>query len=105
MYSPVFYTGIMARKKTLHNGKRVEILIPHKILDMLDKEAESLHTCRSETLRRILTEHFEMDSSKSIPPTPENETIDVILCRLDNIDEKLNSINARVKTFGKRAKR
>lgn len=95
----------MARKKTLHDGKRVEMLFPHKLLDMLDKEAESLNISRSETLRRILTEHFERDSNKSIPSTLENKTIDVILCRLDNIDEKLNSINSRVKTFSKRAKK
>ncbi len=57
------------------------------LLNRLDKEAESQHISRSETLRKILTDHFKEKTSGSTPSTSENKTIDVLLSRLNNIDE------------------
>jgi len=95
----------MGRTKVLHDEKRVEILVPHKLLNLLDEEADSLQTNRSRIIRKILSKYFKEKMSSFTPSTSENTTINVLLGRLDNIDQKLNSINARVKTIRKRARR
>ena len=95
----------MTRKKTLHDEKRVEFLLPNKLLEQIDKEAKSRNTNRSETLRRILQSYFESQSTILLPSSSEGKSSELILSRLDEIDDKLNRINARVKTAVKRHKK
>ena len=95
----------MTRKKTLHDEKRVEFLLPNKLLERIDKEAKSRNTNRSETLRRILQSYFESQSPILLPSSSEGKSTELILSRLDKIDDKLNRINARVKTAVKRRKK
>ena len=103
--TPVYYTGNMGRTKVLQDEKRVEILVPHKLLNLVDEEADSFQTNRSRMIRKILAEYFKEKMSSFTSTTSQNTTINVLLGRLDNIDEKLNSINARVKIIRKRARR
>jgi len=95
----------MTREKTLQDEKRVEFLLPNKLLERIDKEAKSRNTNRSETLRRILQSYFESQSTVLLPSSSEGKSSELILSRLDKIDDKLNRINARVKTAVKRHKK
>ena len=95
----------MTRKKTLQDEKRVEFLLPNKLLERIDKEAKSRNTNRSETLRRILQSYFESQSTILLPSSSEGKSSELILSRLDEIDDKLNRINAHVKTAVKRRKK
>ena len=95
----------MARKKTLVDEKRVEFLLPNKLLDQIDMEAKSRNTNRSETLRRILQSYFDPQSTLLPTSTPKGESTDLINSRLDEINDKLNRIHARLKTAIKRSKR
>ena len=95
----------MARKKTLVGEKRVEFLLPNKLLDQIDKEAKSRNTNRSETLRRILQSYFDPQSTLLPTLKPKGESTDLIISRLDEINDKLNRIHARLKTAIKRSKR
>ena len=103
--NPVYYTDVMARKKTLVDEKRVEFLLPNKLLDQIDMEAKSRNTNRSETLRRILQSYFDPQSTLLPTSTPKGESTDLINSRLDEINDKLNRIHARLKTAIKRSKR
>ena len=95
----------MTRKKTLHDEKRVEFLLSNKLLEQIDREAKSRNTNRSETLRRILHSYFEPQSPLLLPSSSEGKSSELILSRLDEIDDKLNRINARVKTAVKHRKK
>ena len=99
------YTGDMSRKKTLKDERRVEILLPNELLITVEKEAKILHASRSEIIRRILIEYFAKDTSVPTSYSIEDQSIGKILNRLDEMGAKLNSINARVKSVGKRARR
>ena len=103
--NPVYYTDVMARKKTLVDEKRVEFLLPNKLLDQIDMEAKSRNTNRSETLRRILQSYFDPQSTLLPTSTPKGESTDLINSRLDEINDKLNRIHARLKIAIKRSKR
>jgi len=94
----------MSRKKTLKDERRVEILLPNELLITVEKEAKILHASRSEIIRRILIEYFAKDTSVQTSYSLEDQSIGKILNRLDEMGVKLNSINARVKSIGKRAR-
>ena len=49
----------MGRTKVLQDEKRVEILVPHKLLNLVDEEADSFQTNRSRMIRKILAEYFK----------------------------------------------
>ena len=95
----------MSQKKTLKDERRVEILLPNELLISVEKEAKILHASRSEIIRRILIEYFAKDTKVPTSYSLEDQSIGKILNRLDEMDAKLNSINARVKSVGKRARR
>jgi len=95
----------MSRKKTLKDERRVEILLPNELLITVEKEAKILHASRSEIIRRILIEYFAKDTAVPTSYSLEDQSIGKILNRLDEMDVKLNSINVRVKSIGKQARR
>ena len=88
----------MSRKKTLKDEIRVEILLPNKLIICVEKEAKILHASRSEIIRRILIEYFAKDTTVPTSYSLEDQSIGRLLNRLDEMDAKLNSINARVKS-------
>jgi metal-responsive CopG/Arc/MetJ family transcriptional regulator len=93
----------MPRKRSLDKSKRVEILLPHELLEKIDTEANKVQSTRSDVIRGILYAHYTKQSATS--KNASGGYLIEIKESLDKMSGEISSIHARVKRISKIAKR